>query len=544
MGFINVLHTNTKYACFGNNLLTGITNDSELIIRSRFESAIANLEAQELSFYNQFGFDSAVDFFRAIRALVQSSSIDMLILQKFNAETLGPILDTLKNPFETLDTFYIVVDNSQARKELEPLLQQLAISNATIDIIPQSTKLGISGRWRLDAMKELVSATQKRHKFGSDSPAETALIKYLSNGADGLIEFYIDEQHFRQKEPIEFKSSPFAYGSEDLKSFDTNKIKQIQDDIHSFIFSRIGINSGSSALQKAANSVWNNTIAKMGVEFFIGGAGGLKSWKRNVIGNLGEFQTAVFFQYFADVCSSPQMGKKVAEIIGSDRNAAKEKLRNDVTLLNAFGVQVKNYNSDIYNKFLKGGGTETKQRTIDVKMHPMQIPSITSDNELLNYVMNSYFNIDFGPPSEGEWEIFFKNHADEVLNMNGYKPEQYNDPYGFVDFSDKATFYMIRGHFIPGSVIMRGAMEQKINVSNTTVSAKYKHDSAYYRADEEKNKSHLLKWWIYRENVSPAVWEPTDENTLSAWDSNISIKTSFEYQNIIKSITGGIYKIF
>ena len=233
------------------------------------------------------------------------------------------------------------------------------------------------------------------------------------------------------------------------------------------------------------------------------------------------------------------MATRVSEIIGSDMNQAKEKMRSDITLLGAFGVQVKNYNSDEYTKYLKGGGTETAQRTIDVKMHPMQIPSLTSDNELLNYVINSYFNIDFGPPSEAEWETFFKNHADEVLNLNGYKPQEYSDPYGFINSNDRVTFYMIRGYFIPGSVIMRGAMESKFNVSDTEVAAKYKHDTSYFYTKDKEAR--LLKWWKYKENVEPAEWEPTEENELSEWDKNISIRTSFEYQSIIKSMP--MYKI-
>ena len=171
----------------------------------------------------------------------------------------------------------------------------------------------------------------------------------------------------------------------------------------------------------------------------------------------------------------------------------------------------------------------------------MQIPSIVSDSELLSYVINSYFNTDFNPPSAGEWQVFFTNHADEVLNLAGYDSSYENN----LDFDDKATFYMIRGFFIPGSVIMRGAMEQKLNVSNTSVSASEQHDSAYY-AGEPGNKSQapLLKWWKYAEGSSPAEWEATEENSLTAWNGKISIRTSFEYQSIITALTGGMYKIF
>ena len=100
MGFINVLHTNTKYGYFGDNLLSGITNDPDAIIRERFLAAINNLRSQELSFYKQFGFGSAEEFFGALHSFIKVSEKDMLILQKFNATILGPILDSYKNPFE------------------------------------------------------------------------------------------------------------------------------------------------------------------------------------------------------------------------------------------------------------------------------------------------------------------------------------------------------------------------------------------------------------------------------------------------------------
>ena len=535
MGFINVLHTNTKYGYFGDNLLSGITNDSDTVIRERFLAAIDNLESQEANFYGQFGFGSAAQFFAALGNFIKKSESDMLILQKFNATILGPILDSYKDPSMNLDKFYMVVDNSKARIKLKPLLEQLAAPGVEIT---GTDKLGVSVIWDTKKMKELVNGLKTRHRFNTTNSADssTALIKYLRQGAEGLIQIYEDYEHYQNNEVLEFANSPFAYSTEDLSKMDDKQLEQIRKNIKNFIFDRIGINSGSKALIDAAETVWNATETKL----FVGGAGGLKSWKRNVIGNLGEFQTAVFFQYFANACPNRQTATKISEIIGSDMNQAKEKMRSDVTLLGAFGVQVKNYNSGEYTKYLKGGGTETLQRRIDIKMHPMQVPSLTSDNELLNYVINSYFNIDFGPPSEEEWKIFFTNHADEVLNLNGYKPQEYSDPYGFINFNDRVTFYMIRGYFIPGSVVMRGAMNSTLNVSDTEVAAKYKHDTSYFYGKDKEAR--LLKWWIYKEGVSPAEWEPTENNELSEWDKNISIRTSFEYQNIIKSMP--MYKIF
>ena len=539
MAFINVLHTNSKYGYFSNNLLSGITNDSEAIIRSRFMSAINNLENKEKNFYRQFGFDSAEAFFRAIHNLLSHAGKDLEILQKFNATNLKPILAQFKNPLDELNNFYLVVNTEQARVDLTPILKELAIKNETVKITVDG-KLAVSAKWDLAKMKQLASGVQRSRNFNERSNSTDALLSFLRETGKDLIQVYPDDKHINHNDRIDFRSGPFNYGAKEIRNMDPQRVTEIQNRIKDFIFQSLGVNSGSSALIKAADTVWNQIINKIGVNFFVGGE---KSWQKNVLGALGEFQTAMFFQYFAYASSNPTLAQKITDIIGSNKNKAGQMLHTDVSILEAFGIQVKNYDGDVYKQWYKDGSSMMVNKKIQIRLHPMQIPTIMSDLELRNYVINSYFNRSFGPPSDAEWNTFFENHADEVLNLAGYNNSP--DPNRFANnIGDKITFYMISGHFIPGSVIMRGAMEQKLNVSQTKVSASPQYTNEDYLAHDSSGEARLLKWWKYKEGVSPAQWENTDENKLSTWDAKISIRTTFEYQNIINSLTGGMYKLF
>lgn len=539
MAFINVLHTNSKYGYFSNNLLSGITNDSEAVIRNRFINAINNLENKEKSFYRQFGFDSAESFFRAIHNLLSHAGKDLEILQKFNATNLKPILAQFKNPLDNLNNFYLVVDTTQARVDLTPILQELAIQNETISVTVDG-KLAVSAQWNLAKMKRLASGVQRSRNFNERSNSTEALLSFLRETGKDLIQIYPDDKHVNNNNRIDFRSGPFNYGAKEIRNMDSQRIAEIQNNIRNFIFQSLGVNTGSASLIKAANTVWDQVIDKIGVNFFVGGE---NSWQKNVLGALGEFQTAMFFQYFAYSSSNSTFSQKITDIIGSNKNKAGQMLHTDVSILEAFGVQVKNYDGDIYKQWYKDGTTAMVNKKIQIRLHPMQIPSIMSDLELRNYVINSYFNRSFGPPSDGEWKIFFENHADEILNLEGYQSTP--DPNHFANnIGDKVSFYMISGHFIPGSVIMKGAMEQKLNISQTKVSASPSYTNEDYLAIDSSGEARLLNWWKYREGVSPAKWEPTAENQLETWDARISIRTTFEYQNIINSLAGGMYKLF
>lgn len=531
MSFINVLHTNSEYGYFKDNLLSGITNDSESIIQSRFMAAINNLENKERNFYAQFGFHSEEDFFNAIHNLLAKSGKDLTILQKFNAANLKPILERFNNPLNNLGNVYIVLNTEQAKTDLTPILQSLGSANI---IVSTPEKIEISAQWNTSDIKKIANGLQKTRFFKEGSPNIDALLRFLRETGADLIQVYPDGNHVNENDRIDFRNGPFNYGANEIKNMDAARVSQIQQQISNFVFNELGVNTGSAALRSAAQTVWDQIINKHGVSFFVGGE---KSWYRNVLGAMGEFQTAVFFQYFANQTSNPLFGQKVAEVIGSDQNKAGQYLHSDVSLLGAFGIQVKNYDSDTYMNWYTG---MEKNRPIQVSLHPMQIPSIMSDLDLRNYVINAYFNKSFSTPSDAEWQTFFENHADEILNLAGYKSS--SDPNRFAqNLGDKITFYMIRGHFIPGSVIMRGAMEQKLNVSKTRVGPKPKYGDAEYKGEDSNGEARLLKWWKYREGVSPAVWQNTAENNLSTWDARISIRTTFEYQSII---SGGRYKLF
>lgn len=502
-------------------------------------SAINTLENREKSFYRQFGFDSAEAFFRAIHNLLSRSGKDLEILQKFNATNLKPILAQFKNPLDNLDEIYLIVNTEQARTDLTPILKQMAISNDNVQITIDG-KLAISAKWDIANMKRLATGLQKKRNFNESSNSTDALLSFLRETGVDLIEVYPDANHVNKNDRIDFRSGPFNYGTKEIRNMDPKRVAEIQERIKSFIFSSLGVNSGSTALIKAANVVWEQIINKIGVSFFVGGE---NSWQKNVLGALGEFQTAMFFQYFAYASSNLNFAQKITDIIGSDRNKAGQMLHTDVSILEAFGIQVKNYDGDVYKQWYKDGTSALVNKKIQIRLHPMQIPTIMSDLELRNYIINSYFNRSFGPPSDSEWKIFFENHADEILNLEGYQNTP--DPNRFANnIGDKITFYMISGHFIPGSVIMRGAMEQKLNISQTKVDASPKYENEDYLTKDSNGEARLLKWWKYQEGVSPARWQPTEENNLSTWDVKISIRTTFEYQNIINSLTGGMYKLF
>ena len=260
------------------------------------------------------------------------------------------------------------------------------------------------------------------------------------------------------------------------------------------------------------------------ISFFTGGT---DSWVTNVVGAMGEFQTAIFFNYIARKCPNKNLANEITEIIGNKIGETGQMPHSDLQILEAFGIQVKNYGSATFGDY---------ERTIDVRLHPMEVAPIMRDGDLVSYVINSYFNQSMPQISEIEWNTFFEQNAIELLNLEvpSFNPRNITIP-------SKVSFYLVGGHLIPGSEIVSRAFGSTVNKKPITVSTSLSMQEGYtdtgYVADEVNGHPRFIEWWYGQKNN----WTPTDQNTLATWDKNLSIRASFTYASIWDS---NMFKLF
>lgn len=521
------LHTASYYAPSPQNLVGSKKSQQEL--QSLYLQVYLELKDRELEFYRRFGYDSADAFYQGVKSIMAAAGTDLKILQRMSTNRLRQLLKRYSKNIESIfgtQPFVLSLklekDNFEDKlKEIQKELQSIKGGNETIHYeVISADRINIGMTWNINVVKKIISATQKKY-FHSDSNDPKALMAYMRNSPAELIKVYEGTDIKNPTIDFKLRASPFNYSKDELNNYnlkeDKTKLLEIQKEIINFIFQDIGVLSGSTEFRDSTYTVLNQILSNKltNISFFTGGT---DRWVDNVVGAMGEFQAAIFFNYIARKCPNKNLANEITEIIGNKIGSTGQMPHSDLQILEAFGIQVKNYGSATFGNY---------ERTIDVKLHPMEVAPIMKDMHLVSYIINSYFNQSVEQISENEWNEFFEQNAIEILNLEipSLVPTHITIP-------SKVSFYLVGGHLIPGSEIVSRAFGGKTGKDLITVTTSTSMQEGYtdvgYVADQVNGHPRFIEWW----RGHTPNWIPTEQNKLETWDKNLSIRASFTYKAI------------
>lgn len=511
-----VVHTHSGYAKGNINkeFISTLANG-----KSEIEGKIAALKTKEQELYAQFGKSSYEEFIMEIRALFNSE--DKRVIDRFQANSLSSSLQQFTSAnSELLGQEVKIIVNYKGDNKLKLKLTEQGSKTAD---------LSFEGVFTAEAVKKWFNSYFKGHRFISSSESMVAM--------DALLKKMESEELIRiQTKPTKTSSTYVDYHKSTIPNYPWGVLKQdienaevykeIKDDlvralqrIKTFIFSELGAGA-SQELKMAIQAVWTRNFGGSWsdpIRFFASSTKG--NFISGVQGSLGEFQTAVIFEYLRNRKSlSPAM----SQIMGNVYRRG-EQGKTDVQIFKSLGIQVKNVS------VIENNGQLSLLRDLKTTIHPskfakhLEEPSATY---FLDFLANYYFNTSYQDAMEGRMNQLryrLSYWLIEVMNM----------AMADVAVGDTVSFYMIGGKYlVPCSRLIEAGKELKLaNSIEITSSYKGHDDTGYARHGTKptKNSSRTSLYELYWTKDEDA-WAPTGENYSTYHrliDKDISIRTHF-----------------
>ena len=515
---LGLLHTSSAYYKENLDFDTVLTN-----ALNRGPSDISYLQSQENFLYQKFGASSYKGFKENLQNLINSQ--DKVCIQRFSADNLYDEIrkfgNSKINQSYTEDvTFEIQVGETQIS-----LFESLKLPNYDI----QGTTITMTGN--LSVLRSVLNKVYgKRFKIGKKTVTEQ-LESFISENQD-LISIVKDGQKvhtLKHKTSLEISNFPWGVKKEHLDAYlnstDFNLVNGMREqlsrafsEIKNYIFTEL-CKGGSNQLLQAANITWNSLLSSSQYDlaitnFFGGNAKG--NFASAVIGAMGEFQTALIFNYLALKINSTEFSKIIGNIYQNG-----EQLRTDVEIFKRIGIQVKNFTS---------GGFFGQMRYAGTTIHPDKLFSYLPGEKLefQTFLANYYFNTDIQSQnlnSLKELEHFLGEHLlAETMNLAMD-----------TNISDTISFYFIGGKYlVPGSEIVKWATNKyqdyksksTLTRDNTVyiTGPKKTYSDLYFKENPEERE----KYWEYDQTKSS--WDFTNYNLekFNSINSDISIRTNIE----------------
>lgn len=518
LGQLGVLHTNSAYMGSAPSL-PQLTEDARL---NRLKIQIQNLKAKESAFAQQFGYSSIEAFIKGVREILKANPADMKALQQFSSNNLQKHLDQFRKINANMlinQPIHLVLQGDEAN--LAKLMNAHG-GNEGITWSIEAPNEVILAEWNTKVIKDIVNKMSGTH-FQRESSNINNLVSFLRSSASNAIKVEVGGKHESIDEfLVNHSISPFELKPNELKEIanaNPQLVEELKLRINNFIYNDL-CNGATSEFKNAVETVMGQKINNLSdLSFFMGGRG----WSTQALGAFGELQTAIMFQYIANKTPNKIMAAKISSIIGDKLNNYSQQFHTDLEIFNAFGIQVKNYGSA--TDFRTGA-----EKTVNVHLHPSEVASLGASEGVVDYIVNSYFNTSIPHYPEASLNAFFESHASELLNLDLD-----------VNIPDQVSFYMIGANFIPGSVILEQAFMSLTIKVNTSISGQTAGSDETFMKDRDGWHNKFAKWWQSTTNPpSTGAFEPTDNNTIGAWDKNVSITTSFTYSAIFE----GAYKLF
>lgn len=514
-----LLHTYHRYA----NKSIDMSFIYHLNKQNSLSSDIANMQRKELAFYKKYGANSFQEFRQNITKLFTPA--DKKAFQRFEAENLSKALKvfSLQNRqlYEYSEAIQINVDFSQVKK-----INGLKLS-------PKAKPINIIPKLSVGELKKVINDTFERkfHTTSDYSKQVDALL--LSLIKEGVITIDLgtisNNGDFIFKEQYQINAIPnFPWGltkdiyeraEKDQNQTMLREIKKAIEEIYRYLYEELG-KDASSQMKQAIQQVWQKHFysGTNPALFFSGGK--TTQFISGVQGALGEFQTALLFEYL----SIKGMEEAFATIKGNTRlenTITKEQARTDVEIFQGLGIQVKNFVT--IEKEIEGSRKTQFLQDIHTRIHPEKLSEYFPEADqvnFLNFMANYYFNA-----------TYEKQQFNNMIKIR-YSLEQWIGAIMNMAvkdaIEDTVTFYMIGGKlFVPCSVILEASQEMGIQQSLKIYSSFQGHTDEEF-AKTIKGESLYSKYW----QIDRDGWSPTQENedTFKNLISNrISIQTNFNF---------------
>lgn len=539
----NLLHTYSKYA--NEYIDTGFIDDL-LQFDSRMENTIQKLEAKEKQLYAQFG-ETDFDGFRTkLRNLFASEDID--VLRRFEPAYIDSQLKGLTRQADLLEQeVKFVFDFSKLNK------MGLKLRDPNNTQTEYELTYTYNGQATQSKIKTVLKQVLKGHNFVSESDSKTAaedlITKMLLSDAlkiefgkkqtaNGAVYTQTYQVHHIPNYPWGLSKKIYDWAVQTNNTTILQDIDRAVDTIYRFVLENLGAGA-SKDMRLAIKNLWRKQFGQSSkgqiAIFFSGGSG--ESFISGVQGALGEFQSALLFEYV----SQKGAAKAFPLIKGSTRLEStlhKEQARSDVEIFKSIGLQVKNFN--LIEKEVNGILDPGYRYDIETKIHPTKMSKmlpLMDKDDFLGFLANCFFNASYRDQQSHNLEylrIALGNWLGEAMNMAVKDSVE-----------DTVTFYMFSGRYlVPCSQILKIAdrleLTSKLQITGPA-SSKLLTDKGFHHTvyKEKKNEEgNIIKttssvpFKQYWKRNDSNQWEATDKNKTyykNLISSLISIRTNFNY---------------
>ena len=437
-----------------------------------------------MQFYKKFFPDcTGYEDFRnkLFKALNSITPNDRKAIMNFTSNRVGAWLQSaydknkktvLTSDEETIIEFNLV-GGDKAEEELRVAIKkelQSLVGIGSESVIVTSVQTGENSSHLLvkmglnpSVLKAVINAAlKKKLKPGTDSL--DWFKSHILNSKD-IVSLTSGNEQFVYKVGSKITGSPFNHSKEEIDKMAKNSNRKnsawnnLEKKLKEAIATHINLSQTSEPFKRAFNRVWDEQIANSakGNENYFGIAGLTYSGSvYNIIGALGEVQTALLGYYLQEICTGATPAFKS---IISDPFISGEQLKADVIIAGA-GIQVKNYGT-------AASVTGSKQK-LNVNAHFDRLASFPAIGSIVNgfeeFLVNYYFNKSISDEGFNQilqaLEYCFAEVASMDLNQS---------------FDDKVTFYFLSGsYFLPASELLNALyVEQSIAVEDVSITSAY-----------------------------------------------------------------------
>ena len=501
--FQNVLHTHSGYAkdTISTNFILYIKDAS-----SQVGSKLDLVKQKEQELYAQFGVNSYPQFINIIRQMFQDNGqySDRTVIRRFEASYLANSLKQFASRNKKLldKEVRLTIDTSKLASTKVKILDQGIISfECTYKPAELKKKFNELLKTRFHTTEKRQDASTELDKLVDEMFDSGALqIETISQTKNGKnYELYQRER---------FPNYPWGISKADLDKIEAldwqgkdiaklrEDLQQALEDMRDYIIYELAAGA-SSDLKKAIYTVWRRNFGRHWTDpiaFFSGTKE--SNFISKVQGALGEFQTAVIFEYLSEKKLS---SSRIAQIQGNVYNKAGEQGKTDVQIFSSLGIQVKNVTTIWKDQKLQ------LLRDLKTNIHPQKFAQYMESQYqtgFLDFLANYYFNLNYQETAQGEMTMLQEGLSSwlvELMNM------------AMVDSAvgDTVSFYLIGGKYlVPCSILLEASEELNLknNISITGPGAKTDEE---YRGVSSKNKKPLYQ--TYWKNAD-GEWSPTGEN--------------------------------
>lgn len=545
------LHTKPKawYHKLGEDKnLAGLMNKSSALqakTDSTLQSQIHNMEHREATIYQRYfnGCTTFEKFIENLRNLFSEKGCeqDKEILRNFGSENARAKLKAC------FGTSYMAASNFQLTVKIKnpsktnidfTTLQDLGEG---ITISPKHGKIKLDigvDESGIEKIKNSLNAIFNTH-FDPKSSYKGGVKNFLDN-IDSRIEDYITIVDGVDSAKSSLKSgymlvggpnSPFKYTEEDISGATNNSAIEVDinsalKEIKQFFLSPNGMNihNGSPALRSAFELTWRTNIeAKFSQAAFFMKGGALNY----LIGALGEFQTALINNYILRRAGglTPEAISRISETIGQ-----RQQSKVDVTVLKDIGIQVKNYDLNVFESARRGimHTTNTPKKFLNElqKTGAIDDPTIST---LESFIANYAFSADYRTLTNAS---AFETAVKEIFET--YYAEMYNFAVR-ADLDDTVLFYSIAGEYlIPASRILELISQNgSITKIPLNISWPQPYTYEYFYPTENMASPPWRQYWEPKEGADPP-YIPTEEQSTKIDNllSTVSFSTGFQFTNL------------